>query len=236
MSPVHNPGRVLRAHELLQLTALVVAAPHLHSGSGRHRCSTLRTFVTRQGGKRVLPANAGLLFIDVQKAIDHPSWGRRNNLQAEENISRLLAAWRRTGRPILHVRHLSRDSGSTYRPGQEGCEFKPEVQPLAGEIVLTKHTNSAFIGTELEVLLRRERIFTLVICGVITNNSVEATARMAGNLGYETYVVSDATATFDKVDFSGQRRPAEDVHALSLANLQEEYAAVVSTAEVLKRV
>lgn len=184
----------------------------------------------------MLPPNAALLIIDVQKAIDHPSWGRRNNPQAEENIGRLLSTWRRTGRPILHVRHLSREFGSTYRPGQEGCEFKPEVEPLEGEIVLTKHTNSAFIGTELEVLLRRGRIFTLVICGVVTNNSVEATARMAGNLGYETYVVSDATATFDKADFSGQRRAAEDVHALALANLQGEYATVVSTAEVLERV
>lgn len=184
----------------------------------------------------MLPTNAALLIIDVQKAIDHPSWGHRNNPQAEENISRLLSAWRRTRRPVLHVRHLSREPRSTYRPGQEGCEFKPEVQPLEGEIILTKHTNSAFIGTELEVFLRRERIFTLVICGVITNNSVEATARMAGNLGYEAYVVSDATATFDKVDFFGQRRAAEEVHALSLANLQGEYAAVISTAEVLKRV
>jgi len=59
---------------------------------------------------------------------------------------------------------------------------------------------------------------------------------MAGNLGYDTYVVSDATATFDKTDFFGQRRSAEDVHALSLANLQGEYAAVISTAEALERV
>jgi nicotinamidase-related amidase len=135
----------------------------------------------------------------------------------------------------LHVRHLSREPGSTYRPGQEGCEFKPEVQPLDGERIVIKHTNSAFVGTELEVLLRQARIFSVVICGVITNNSVEATARMTGNLGYETSVVSDATATFDKVDFSGQLRSAEDVHALSLANLQGEYASSVSTAEVLAR-
>lgn len=181
----------------------------------------------------MLPPTAALMIIDVQKAIDHPSWGRRNNPQAEENIGRLLVAWRNTRRPIIHVCHLSREPQSTYRPGQENCEFKEAMRPQAGEAVITKHTNSAFIGTELEVLLRRERIFTLVICGVITNNSVEATARMAGNLGYETYVVSDATATFDKVDFCGQLRSAEDVHALSLANLQGEYATVVSTAELL---
>jgi nicotinamidase-related amidase len=181
----------------------------------------------------VLPPTAALMIIDVQKAIDHPSWGRRNNLQAEENIGWLLAAWRSTQRPIIHVRHLSREPKSTYRPGQEGCEFKEAVRPQAGEVVLTKDTNSAFIGTELEVLLRQARIFILVICGLITNNSVEATARMAGNLGYETYVVSDATATFDKVDFCGRLRSAEEVHALSLANLHGEYATVVSTAELL---
>lgn len=181
-----------------------------------------------------LPPSTALIVIDLQKAIDHPSWGRRNNPQAEENIGRLLSAWRSTHRPVIHVRHLSRESGSTYRPGQEGCEFKEAAWPEAGECVITKHTNSAFIGTELDMFLRREHIYTLVICGVITNNSVEATARMAGNLGYETFVVSDGTATFDKVDFAGKLRPAEEVHAMSLANLQGEYATVVSTAELLE--
>jgi nicotinamidase-related amidase len=184
----------------------------------------------------VLSLTSGLVIIDVQKAIDHPSWGRRNNPQAEENIARMLSAWRKTGRPIIHVRHLSREPQSTYRPGQEGCEFKEVVLPQHGEVVITKHTNGAFIDTELSMVLRQERIFTLVLCGFITNNSVEATARMAGNLGYETFVVSDATATFDKVDFAGQLRSAEEVHALSLANLQGEYASVVSTAELLESI
>ncbi len=177
--------------------------------------------------------NAALLIIDVQKAIDHPSWGRRNNPQAEENIGRLLAAWRHAGKTIIHVSHISREPASTYRPGQEGCEFKPEVQPRDDEHILVKHTNNAFVGTDLDVLLRRRGIFTLVICGVITNNSVEATARMAGDLGLETYVVSDATATFDKVDYSGKPRTAEEVHAMSLANLQGEYAAILSTEEII---
>jgi nicotinamidase-related amidase len=118
----------------------------------------------------VLPPSAALVIIDVQKAIDHPSWGRRNNPAAEKNIARLLSTWRRTGRPIVHVRHLSREPHSTYRPGQEGCEFKDVVRPHDGEVVIVKHTNSAFIGTELEVILHSQGIFTLVICGVITNN------------------------------------------------------------------
>ena len=73
----------------------------------------------------------------------------------------------------------------------------------------------------------------VVITGVITNNSVEATARMSGNLGFPTIVVSDATATFGRRDYAGTWRSAEDVHAMSLANLEGEYARVLSAREVL---
>jgi nicotinamidase-related amidase len=179
------------------------------------------------------PRCAVLLIVDVQRAIDDPGWGRRNNPQAEENIGRLLAAWRRASRSIVHVRHESTERGSTYRPGQSGCEFKEAVKPQPGEAILTKHTNSAFIGTDLESRLRALECSALVICGVITNNSVETTARMAGNLGFNTYVVADATATFDKADFSGRMRTADEVHDMSLANLSREYATIVSTNDVL---
>jgi nicotinamidase-related amidase len=174
-----------------------------------------------------------LLIIDVQKAIDHPGWGRRNNLDAETRIKLLLEQWRALGWPIIHVQHLSKEPASTYRPGQIGVEFKDEVKPLKGEIVIQKRTNSAFIGTQLENMLRARGIAKLIITGVITNNSVEATARMAGNLGFDTIVIEDATATFDKEDIRGQWHPAERVHALSLANLQGEYAKILSTEQVI---
>ena len=176
-----------------------------------------------------------LIIIDVQKAIDHYSWGRRNNPDAEAKIKALLQQWRAKAWPIIHVQHLSTELQSTYRPGQAGVEFKDEVKPLASETIVQKRTNSAFIGTTLEALLRAKNIQKLVITGVITNNSVEATARMAGNLGFETIVVEDATATFDKEDIRGVWHTAERVHALSLANLQGEYASILSTAQVLER-
>jgi len=149
-------------------------------------------------------------------------------------MARLLAAWRDNKRPIIHVRHMSTEPQSTYRPGQEGNEFKREVLPLPGERIVEKRTNSAFIGTTLSIDLTALGTKTLVVVGVITNNSVEATVRMAGNLGYEAYVVADATATVDKVDYDGVLRPAEVVHAMALANMNDEYAQVVTTAEVLQ--
>jgi nicotinamidase-related amidase len=174
-----------------------------------------------------------LIIIDVQRAIDDPSWGDdRNNPDAEANIARLLARWRERGWPIVNVRHASREPGSTYRKGQPGFEFKAEVVPRQGERVVEKQTNSAFIGTNLQEQLGG--IATLVIVGVITNNSVEATARMAGNLGFDTYVVADATATFGRRDYDGRWRTAQEVHAMSLANLDGEYARIVTTEEVLR--
>ena len=176
---------------------------------------------------------AALLVIDVQKAIDHPSWGVRNNPQAESNIAALLAAWRASGGPIYHVRHDSTEPQSTYRPGQPGHDFKPEALPIAGEPVIAKRTNSAFIGTDLEAQLRAAGIATLVVAGVITNNSVEATVRMAGNLGFATFLVEDAAFTFGRKDWSGAWRSASEVHAMSLANLDGEYCTVTRTADVL---
>jgi nicotinamidase-related amidase len=183
-----------------------------------------------------LPTNTALIIIDVQHAIDHRQWSRwgpRNNPQAEDRIAQLLAFWRAAQRPIFHVRHMSREANSPYRPGQPGNEFKPQTLPLPDERIIEKSTNSAFIGTPLEAELRAVGIDTLIVTGVITNNSVEATARMAGNLGFATIVVSDATATFARPDFNGVLRSADEVHAMSLANLKDEYAAIMTTQEIL---
>ena len=182
---------------------------------------------------QALPRDAALIVIDLQKAIDHPSWGERNHPEAEKNVAALLAAWRASHRPVYHVRHDSTEPASTYRPGQPGNDFKPEAQPAAGEIVVVKHTNSAFIGTDLESRLRQAKQNVLVVTGVITNNSVEATVRMAGNLGFETFLVEDATFTFGRKDWHGTWRSAGEVHAMSLANLDGEYCSVVRTSQVL---
>lgn len=187
-----------------------------------------------------LQANAcALLIIDVQKAIDAPYWaalGPRNNPGAEQAMAAVLAAWREAGLAVFHVRHDSRAAKSAYRPGQASHAFKDEVVPLPGEPVIGKSTNSAFIGTDLEQTLRARGFRQLCVMGVITNNSVETTVRMAGNLGFETYLMEDCCFTFPKTDYRGVLRSAEDVHALSLANLDGEYCTVLGSSEVITRV
>ena len=179
------------------------------------------------------PPGSVLLLIDLQKAIDHPSWGQRNNPMAEAWIVLLLEHWRQKGWPVWHIRHDSNEPDSHYRPGQLGHNFKPEAAPRAGEPLIAKRTNSAFIGTDLEARLRADGHDTLVIAGVITNNSVEATVRMAGNLGFNVYLVADGCFTFGRPDWSGTMRDAEAVHAMSLANLNGEYCTVVNAADLL---
>jgi nicotinamidase-related amidase len=183
---------------------------------------------------QALPKNSALLLIDLQKAIDDTSWGVRNNPQAETNVARLLAHWRANKMPVIHVRHISRLSESTYREGQDGVMFKEAALPHPGEVVLTKHSCSAFIGTDLEARLRSLGCEDVVIVGVITNNSVEATARVSGDLGFRTIVVSDATFTFGRKDFDGRFHAAGEVHAMSLANLDGEYACISTTDQVLE--
>jgi nicotinamidase-related amidase len=183
-----------------------------------------------------LRARTPLILIDLQYAIDDPRWaaeGPRNTPGAEAQAAALLTRWRSVGWPVIHVRHDSTEPNSTYRPGQPGNDFKRETAPLPGETIIAKQVNSAFIGTNLHHHLQDVGARVLVMLGVSTQNSFEATVRNAGNLGYAVYVAEDCCFTFAKRDLRGKIWPAEDVHALSLAVMDGEYATVTNSAEIL---
>ncbi|MCA1322861.1 cysteine hydrolase family protein [Herbaspirillum sp. alder98] len=176
--------------------------------------------------------NAALLIIDMQQGLNDPRFGPRNNPEAESRLHQLLSTWRAQKRPIVHVRHISKSPKSVFWPGQSGVEFQSLFVPASEEHVVEKNVPDAFIATGLERWLRTRSIEQVVIAGAITNNSVESTARSSGNLGLDTIVLSDATYTFDLQDARGHSWPAEDVHALSLANLAMDYASILATADV----
>ena len=180
-----------------------------------------------------IPKDTVLLVIDVQRAIDDPAWGPRNNPDGERKIARLLAAWRAAGLPIVHVRHDSVEPDSPYRPGAPGHAFKPEAMPLPGEFVVGKQVHSAFIGAKLQRQLDRLGATTLVVCGVLTHNSVESTVRHAGDLGYRVFVVADACWSVDRTDLAGRIWSAADVHVLSLTHMQGEFAEVVDARKAI---
>ncbi|QKV19339.1 cysteine hydrolase family protein [Oricola thermophila] len=176
-----------------------------------------------------------LILVDVQQVfLEWEAGGmRRNNPGAVGNIAALLAAFRREGMAVFHVRHASRKAGSAFNPENPGYAPMDEAREAGGEPVIVKHVNSAFIGTDLEAQLRARDIGTLVIAGITTNHCVETTTRMAGNLGFDARLVSDACYTFDRTGFDGRTESAETIHAMTLSNLNGEFATIETTENLL---
>lgn len=179
-----------------------------------------------------------LLLIDIQKAFhDVAYWGgERNNLEAERNAAKLLALWRARRLAVFHVQHCSSTPTSLLHASNAGNDFMDIVKPLDGEPVIKKDVNSAFIGTDLKARLEADGIKTLVIVGFTTDHCVSTTVRMAGNLGFAVFVVSDATATFNKKGLDGQDFPAALIHDTALASLEGEFATVVTTGFLEQRI
>lgn len=178
--------------------------------------------------------NAALLCIDIQQGLDDPQYGVRNNPGAEQNVARLLAAWRGAGRPVVHVQHMSVTPGSPLRPGLPGNALKPEALPLPGEPLFQKSTSNAFAGTALESHLRGREIGRLVVVGLTTDHCVSSTARAAADLGFAVTVVADATATHPRHAPDGTLLTADQMHTAALASLEGEFAAVRTTDQILK--
>jgi nicotinamidase-related amidase len=179
--------------------------------------------------------NTALLIIDVQQGLDDQKWGKRNNPDAEENIFRLINLWRSKKGPVIHIQHCSVEPESPLRPELPGCQFKPEALPIEGEPVFKKTVHSAFIGTELESHLRNNGIDHIVIVGLTTDHCVSTTTRMADNLGFKVFLVSDATATFNRKGPDGKEYLAEDIHAIHIASLNGAFCNVITTESLTTR-
>lgn len=176
-----------------------------------------------------------LIIVDVQKAFDDKKWGERNNLNAEENISKILQLWREKGWTVIHIQHTSDNHSSLFYPNKEGFAIKEIVEPINGEVIITKKVNSSFIGTNLEEFLNLNDITTVVITGLTTPHCVSTTTRMSGNLGFETYLISDATAAFGMKDQNDIYYDAATIHSISLATLHDEFATIYTTEQLIKK-
>ncbi|WP_166415922.1 cysteine hydrolase family protein [Cochlodiniinecator piscidefendens] len=179
-----------------------------------------------------------LILIDIQQGFDDPFWGQRNNPEAEENAAMLLENWRARRAPILHVRHMSDTPTSPLFPGQPGNNFKDIVAPIAGEQIIEKSVNSAFIGTDLLSRLRDAKITDLVICGISTPHCVSTTSRMAANLGFNVRLAEDACAAFtsggDMSWKEGATTPdPQIIHDMAVSNLHGEFLTAQQTQTVL---
>jgi nicotinamidase-related amidase len=185
-------------------------------------------------GRAVDPlARVALVVVDVQRGLEDPSWGPRDNPECEANIARLIAAWREAARPVVFVRHDSDEDVSPLRPDEPGNAFK-DVITGEPDLLVAKRVNSAFYGDpDLHAWLQGRGLDGVVVCGITTNHCCETTARMAGNLGYRTWFAIDATHTFDRRALDGTTIPAAEIARVTAANLDGEFATVVQTARLL---
>ncbi|WP_112182719.1 cysteine hydrolase family protein [Paraliobacillus zengyii] len=177
--------------------------------------------------------NVPLIVIDVQNAFDNVSWGKRNNPCAERNIKMLIEYWNLNQRLIIYVKHLSKNIESLFYFKSKTSEFKAMIKPMPKDIIMIKSVNSAFIGTNLEETLRKINCPNIIITGLTTNHCVETTTRMAGNLGFNPFLVSDATATFDRRSVNGETLSAEKIQEMTLSNLHDEFATIKKTKEII---
>lgn len=182
--------------------------------------------------------NTAFIIIDFQDGFDDQVYwgGNRNNPDAEKNTRRVLDTWRELGWPIFHVKHNSVNPKSRLAPGQPGNAIKEIVKPINDEPVIPKKVNSAFIGTDLQKRLESLRIDTVVLAGLQTDHCVSTTARMAANLGFKTIILSDATATFDRISPNGERFSSQIIHETNLTSLHGEFATVLTTERLLEQV
>lgn len=176
-----------------------------------------------------------LLVIDVQMALAHEDaqGSERSCPQAETNIARLLKAFRERGDLVMHIHHHGLDADDPFHADAPGAAVQPVAQPIEGEKVHIKNVSSGFIGTTLEADLRAAGVVRVVTCGATANHCVETTTRMASNLGFETVYAADAVWTYGITGPDGVTHSAETIHSTSLANLQDEFASVLPTEQIL---
>ena len=187
---------------------------------------------------KLLDKKPALLLVDIQKAFldkDYPG-NKRNNLDAELICGKILKKWRELGLKVIHVRHSSTNPKSMLHESKPGFEFNDHVKPINDEMVLTKKVNSAFIGTGLNEILKKSKIETIVIVGMTTNHCISTTVRMSGNLGYETYLISDSTACYNTIGLDGKEIDCNVIFKSAMASLKNEFAEIISSKELFSLV
>lgn len=202
---------------------------------------------------RLKPESTALIVVDMQNDFIAPGAPLETPMGMEliPRLQKLLAHARRTGMKVIFTAHAHRRNGcdmglfgEIYPPIKDraglvdeepGVDIYPDVAPLAEEIVIKKHRYSAFFGTDLDIILRTEKIETVVITGVTTENCCHATARDAMYNGYRVAFISDATGTYDYPDVGYGAIPAQELHRVTLGVLGVSTGHVMTTDELISR-
>jgi len=151
-----------------------------------------------------------LLIIDMQNDFALPGAPQcvAGAMAVVPNIRKVLEGFRRRSLPVFHVVREYRADGSDIEatrlegflagprycvPGTKGSGIVDGLEPVEGEYRVVKNRFSAFMNTELDLMLRRLGVTDIAVCGIQYPNCIRATVFDGVALGYSVTLVTDAT-------------------------------------------
>ena len=184
--------------------------------------------------------NLAVIFIDFANAYfetESPLFGGEGCRTALDNSIKLLTALRKLPQiPVVFTevkyKRGGKDGGTFYKKvpalasfeeGKESQKTNSELEVIDTDIIVTKQFPSAFFKTELETILKRKGVDTVLLTGVTTSGCVRATCIDSISSDFITLVVSDAV---------GDRALAP--HQANLFDMSAKYADLISTAEAIE--
>jgi len=188
-----------------------------------------KTLLDHSGAK--LPvhslANGLVLIVDAQREYRQGRLPLDGIDAAALEVAKLLAAARKAGTPIVHIKQMG-NPGGLFDPADFG-EFLPEAMPIAGETIIDKRRPNSFAGTDLEKVFKASGRKGIILAGFMTHMCVSATARCALDLDIPVTLISKATATRDLPGVDGGTIAAKTVHEAELAALADRFVSIAAT-------
>lgn len=179
-------------------------------------------------------AHTALVLVDLQHSTVARQLAPYTSEQVLGNCVLLAQEMRERGGMVVFVRvlvneMLSLPADAPLRPPgsppppPDSTQLVPEAQVEASDIVISKRQWGAFYGTELDQLLRRRAIRTIMLGGIATNYGVESTARAAFDRGYALLFAEDAMSSM-----------SAEAHEFATRNVFRAMGRVRSTAHLLQ--
>ncbi|MFE4713257.1 isochorismatase family protein [Paenibacillus sp. NPDC056722] len=198
------------------------------------------------------PTRTAVIVVDMQNVFCQPDGAlyvpRTDNIIG--NIQELTVAAREAGIPVIYLRHIVRGDGSDtgrmkdmypnvdeiLKRGTHGVEIIDELEPLPGDIIVDKLFYSGFHDTDLDTILRKHDVDTLIICGTVTNVCCETTVRDGAHREYKIIFLSDGNAAMDYPDMGWGAIVAEDIQRVTLTVIAYEFGQVSPTGEIIQEI
>ena len=179
-------------------------------------------------------SNCAIVFIDYQNEyVDGAMPLGQAGSKATANAQRLLDKARKQDIPIFHIAHHGADNGNVFDPLSANVDIVDQLKPLDGEKTITKKHPNAFYDTQLQALISASGKQQVIFAGFMSHMCVSSSVRAAFDLGFQNFVCHDACATRALPDYKKETISAEVMHDTAMAALQDRFAALVSTDDLV---